>query len=101
MMGQFVVVDAGTNVASTLQESTDFNVFPNPTKNRIYFTYANPLMQVYYVTITNAIGRTICMLPRPQLAGGIDVSTFAPGVYFVQLTDEKTKTVTTRKFVKE
>jgi hypothetical protein len=41
------------------------------------------------------------MLPRPQLSEGIEVGHFAPGVYLIQVTDEKTKTVFTKKFTKE
>lgn len=41
------------------------------------------------------------MLPKPTLEKGIDISNFAPGVYFMQLTDEKMKQITTQKFLKE
>jgi len=41
------------------------------------------------------------MLPRPQLAGGIDVSNFTPGMYFMQLTDEASKKIITKQFIKE
>jgi len=41
------------------------------------------------------------MLPRPQLQEGIDISNFASGVYTLELTDEKTKTTTTKKFIKQ
>ena len=32
---------------------------------------------------------------------GIDISTLKPGVYFVQITDEKTLKTTTQKFIKQ
>jgi hypothetical protein len=57
-------------------------------------------MQAYYVRITNALGKTMYMLPHPQLTNGIDISHFSPGVYMFQLTDEKTKKVITQQFVK-
>ncbi len=100
MMGQFVVVDK-TSVAQTEIEPGDYTIYPNPANTRLYVTLSDPAMQVYYITITNSIGRTMYMLPRPQLAGGIDISRFAPGNYFMQLTDEATKKVLTKKFVKE
>ncbi len=99
LMGQFVVKDA-TGVATTKQPG-DFTIYPNPANNRVYVLLADPAMQVYYITITNAVGRTMYMLPRPQLAGGIDVSNFAPGVYLMQLTDEQTKKTIVKRFVKE
>ena len=100
MMGQFVVADA-SGVPSVGNDPADFKVYPNPANDKIYISLTDPSMQVYYVTIVNTVGRTMYMLPRPQLAKGIDVSNFAPGVYFVQLTDEKTKKMITKKFIKE
>jgi hypothetical protein len=41
------------------------------------------------------------MLPRPELQNGIDISRLAKGIYVLQLTDEKTKITTTKKFTKE
>ena len=100
MMQQFVVVD-NTGVNDVKAQPTDYMLYPNPAQTRLNFLFADPSTQVYYVTITNSLGRTMCMLPRPQLSNGIDISGFAPGVYFVQLMDEKTKTTATRKFIKE
>jgi len=100
MMGQFVVTDL-TGVNETNAESSEFKVYPNPSNNKIYVIFSDPAMTAYYVSIINAAGRTIYMLPRPQLANGIDVGNFAPGTYFLQLTDEKTKKTITKKFIKE
>ena len=100
MMGQFVVVDP-TRIEQVQKISGDFSIYPNPANSRIYISYTTPSMQAYYVRITNAVGRTIYMLPRPQLANGIDVSGFSPGTYFLQLTDEETRKTITKKFIKE
>ncbi len=99
MMGQFVVSSSTT--VPTQQVSTDYFVFPNPAKDRIYITCADPTMQVYYISIINSIGRTMYMLPRPQLSKGIDVSNFAPGTYFIRLTDDKSKKVIVKQFIKD
>jgi hypothetical protein len=40
------------------------------------------------------------MLPKPQWQNGIDISSLSSGVYLLKLTDEKTKSVTTKKFIK-
>ncbi len=100
MMGQFVVVDP-TGVKNVERPVGDINVYPNPANSRIYVSFTDPSMQAYYVTITNAIGRTYYMLPRPKLTDGIDISHFAPGVYFLHLTDERTKATITKQFIKE
>ncbi len=103
MMGQFVVKDAssssGVNEATGLMK--DFSLYPNPAGSKLYINFEDPTMQAYYVRISDMLGRTKLMLPRPQLLGGIDISQFAAGTYFLQLTDEKTKQSVTKKFVKE
>jgi blue copper oxidase len=100
MMGQFVVTSTtGTN--DIKNEVVDYNVYPNPANTRIYVKFADANTSVYYVKIINSVGRTMYMLPRPQLEDGIDISHFASGVYFMQLTDDKTKQVTTQKFIKQ
>jgi bilirubin oxidase len=100
LMGQFVVKDA-TGVPDNIEPKGDYTIYPNPANTRIYFSFTDPSMEVYYVRVTTVTGRTIYMLPRPQLAAGIDISGFAPGTYFVQLTDEASKKTITKKFVKE
>jgi hypothetical protein len=40
-------------------------------------------------------------LPQPSLRNGIDISNFSSGIYYLQLTDEKTKATITKKFIKE
>jgi len=100
MMGQFVVTEP-SGIAQTQITADDFKIYPNPTKERLNVSFTNSSMQPYYIRITNAAGRTMYMLPRPQLANGIDISGFAPGTYFLQLTDDKTKNVLTKTFIKE
>ena len=40
------------------------------------------------------------MLPQPDLRNGIDISSLAAGIYFVQLMDKKTKQLSIQKFIK-
>ncbi len=85
---------------STSASAFDFTVYPSPVKNKLYFNFTDPYYQVYYMKILDQLGRTKYMLPRPQLQAGFDVSSLAAGVYYLQVTDEKTKNTVTRKFVK-
>lgn len=101
MMGQFVVSPFPANVNTTANLSTDFTLYPNPANNRLYLRLADAATQVYYVTITTVQGRTVMMLPKPELSDGIDISSLPSGTYIVQMMDVKTKGITTRKFVKE
>ncbi|MCW3121796.1 MAG: bilirubin oxidase [Flavipsychrobacter sp.] len=100
MMGQFVVTDPA-GIAQTEQRGADYTIYPNPVNGKLYIAFNDPAMKAYYITITDVVGRTVYMLPRPQLTDGIDMSRFKAGIYFLQLTDEQTKTTTTKKFAKE
>ena len=101
MMGQFVVVGNATGINEPTQAPKDFSLYPNPANNKLYISFDDPTMQAYYIKINNAIGRTIYMLPRPQLQNGIDISTLTKGIYVLQLTDEKTKVAVSKKFIKD
>ena len=99
MMGQFIVTPT-TATHDLNAAKMDYTLYPNPVTQRLYVKFADPSAAVYYVKIVNSIGRTMYMLPRPELEKGIDIAHFASGIYFMQLTDDKTKQVTTQKFVK-
>lgn len=102
MMGQFVV--KGTQTSGLDQSTLDqrnFSLYPNPAGNVLHFTFSEPDMHPYYVKIFNAVGKTIFMLPRPQIQNGLDISSLASGVYSLQYTDELTKQTITKKFIKE
>jgi bilirubin oxidase len=101
MMGQFVVTGSASGISEKDQVAKDFTIYPNPAKNLLYISFSDPSMQAYYINILNALGKSVYMLPRPQLQNGIDISRLTSGIYFVQLTDEKTKQIITRKFVVE
>ena len=99
MMGQFVVTNT-TGVQDVVKQNTAFSVFPNPVSDRLYFKFENPETEVYYVTIRDAVGRAVMMLPQPEIQKGINTALLAKGIYFVQMMDKKTKTLSTQKFVK-
>lgn len=102
MMGQFVVT-GGTNAAvqDPKPHPAEFMLTPNPANDKLSITLPDPTTEVYYITVTNVNGRALLMMPQPEVQSGIDISSFAPGVYFVQLMDKKTKTVSVRKFIKQ
>lgn len=101
MMGQFVVTQPASGTLESIQAPDDIVLYPNPASDRLFVSFSDPGMQAYYVRVTNALGKTLYMLPRPQLSQGIDISHFSPGVYFLHLTDEKTKKVFTQQFTKK
>ena len=100
MMGQFVVTDAA-GLNEIKPNNIDFTIYPNPTNDRILFSFSDENKDIYYLTIKNLNGKTVLMSPKPQLENGIDVSQFKKGVYFVELIENKTKSKTTQKIIIE
>lgn len=99
MMGQFVVFIEGA-IPNFSQQGSAFVVYPNPAMDRIFVDLKDKDNAVYYITVYNSLGHTVLMLPQPELSKGIDISAFAKGIYFVQLMDKKTKSITTQRFEK-
>jgi bilirubin oxidase len=99
MMGQFVVSNASGIAENT--ETIGLNLFPNPAQDRLFISFDKPDATVYYITLTNANGKAVMMLPQPQLQNGIDISKLPAGIYFAQVTDLKTHQQITKKFIKQ
>jgi bilirubin oxidase len=100
MMGQFVVTQPASSSLEAIKEENDISLFPNPASDRLFIKFSDPNMQAYYVRVTNTLGKTLYMLPEPQLSDGIDISQFPAGVYVLSITDQKTKKTFTRTFTK-
>jgi hypothetical protein len=101
MMGQFVVTDKTSATTDIAHKSLNYVLHPNPASDRLFVEFNEVNNSVYYITISNVNGRTVMMLPQPEIAKGIDISALAKGIYFVQLMDVRTKSITSQKFVKE
>ena len=102
MMGQFIVQgnDSVTGIHEASPKGPDFKLYPNPASNRLFIQMPASDQAIYYVRLSDAAGRTIYMLPEPQISSGIDISSLAPGIYFVAVTDSRLKTATMH-FVKQ
>ena len=80
------------------------SLFPNPAANFIHINYtSNSLTNKINVSIYNTIGKTVRNFSLGQHEGGIyqqelNLTGFAPGVYFVQIKDGSQRLV--KKFVK-
>lgn len=101
MMGQFLVTSPSGTVNLFPKSDPQINIFPNPAKTKLFVAYDQPNSQVYYARIINALGKTVLMLPKPELEKGIDISGLASGMYTLQITQDETKIMTTKKFIKE
>ena len=102
MMNQFIVTNrSAANHIGEVTNSDNFTIYPNPADDRLYFAFDDANAKAYYVTIVNAVGKTVYMLPSPQLEQGIDISSLSAGVYTLRFTDSITKLTTTKKFIKK
>ncbi|MBU6323926.1 MAG: multicopper oxidase domain-containing protein [Bacteroidetes bacterium] len=90
MMGQFVVSEP-TQGNGPSTAASKFQIYPNPVGDRLYLNRSEAPDGVYYISIISASGKTVMMLPRPELHQGIDVSHLAPGVYYLHITSENKK----------
>jgi blue copper oxidase len=101
MMGQFIVTNTITAVNEYIKNENEFMLYPNPAKNILNVSFDKPYMQAYYIRIINSSGKTLMMLPKPNLENGIDINGLKSGTYFLQLTDDKNKLTNTKKFIKD
>lgn len=100
MMGQFVVTGT-TQTNEPFSQTPSFTVFPNPAKSVIYIKMDDPESEIYYISVLDAAGRVKIMLPQPRVSAGVDISGLTAGTYFLQITEQKTKAISTQKFVKQ
>jgi hypothetical protein len=47
------------------------------------------------------LGKVVYMLPKPKLNNGIDISELSNGIYSIEITEEKTKNIFVKKFIKQ
>ncbi|WP_395056434.1 multicopper oxidase domain-containing protein [Flavobacterium sp.] len=99
MMGQFIV----SNALSIKENVTpvSFSLYPNPATEKLYIKLENTENEIYYIKIITLEGRVAMMLPKPEWQNGIDISSLAAGTYVLKLTDDKTKSITNKKFIKK
>jgi len=78
----------------------DFSINPNPVANVINIKFNSTKTKAYYIWICDAVGRTMMMLPQPEISNGINVAALPKGIYFIKIMDEANKKIITKKFIK-
>jgi hypothetical protein len=101
MMGQFVVTEQPTQLPSMKLAESYATLYPNPASESIMVALSNPANQVYYISIKNMQGKTVMMLPQPELNKGIDIGELPAGMYIMEFTDKESKAHHTNRFIKE
>jgi len=74
-----------TSLSNLTHENDNFNVFPNPTSDVLNFTFngSNQNRQAQFAIYTT-MGQ---LVKAGAVSNAIDVSALAPGIYFVELTN--------------
>jgi hypothetical protein len=74
-----------TSLSNLTHENDNFNVFPNPTADVLNFTFngSNQNRQAQFAIYTT-MGQ---LVKAGAVSNAIDVSALAPGIYFVELTN--------------
>lgn len=93
----------GTNgIKIPLMTSNEMLVYPVPAKDLVYFNLKSQLQPSdYNLRITDVMGRVISQEKLSQQINSKDVSNWARGMYFYQLTNLKTNQQQTGKFTLE
>ncbi len=78
----------------------DYMIVPNPVKDILHVNFSSPSTVAYYAWIFDELGRTMLMLPQPDLTTGINLSQLAKGTYVLSIMDQANKSVVSKKFIK-
>ena len=97
MMGQFVVTNP--NSVNTLEKiDIPVTIYPNPSNSHLFVKFNNPNQSAYYIRIIDVLGRTIMMLPQPDLSNGIDIKHLKNGIYHILITENQSKQTISQTF---
>ena len=103
MMGQFIVKSPTVGISNgntTYNAHPVFSVYPNPSVKKIFLNSTGQINNLYYMRITNILGKTMYMIPKPELKDGFDISNLPIGTYFIQLIFDNTFETQNLKFIK-
>jgi hypothetical protein len=84
-----------------IQNTTEFNIFPNPARGLIYITTGQS-MYIKQLVLYNSLGQKQTAIYRPIKNGEyleINTETLIPGIYFIELLTEKEKVV--KRFIRQ
>ena len=88
-------------VVSAKEETTDaadFKVYPNPTKDHIYFKISNPSPHLYAIELIDIYGKVI-LQTESKLNNKLNVSGVSSGLYIVRFTNEQDQQSILKKII--
>lgn len=72
-----------TGQEDQLLDNLNLNLFPNPANSAMRVEF-DPSANVDKLTLTNALGQTICEILQPTAKQDISIVTLRPGIYFLK-----------------
>jgi len=91
-------VDTSTAVVN-IKDQQQIKVFPNPVGNRLYIAGMNTNARIRIFDISGkAILNTILSATKPE---PVDCSPLVPGLYWLQLQEERSAIIYTQKLIKQ
>lgn len=97
--GRFKDTGVITAVINPVLDDNGFAIYPIPAKGRLYVSLKYPPAKIASMRITDVLGRVVYTEQHPSFSNGVDIAALTPGIYYIQLTEEKTKKSVTRKFI--
>ncbi|MBK6994239.1 MAG: fibronectin type III domain-containing protein [Lewinellaceae bacterium] len=91
--------EVGNLSQPTLTENLEMGVlelFPNPASDVLNLRFSGDILQQHQLVVTDAMGRVVS---QQSFQPSLNVTAFAPGVYFVSLLEEGRR-IATQRFVK-
>lgn len=90
-----------TKVDLKEESNFDINIFPNPTNGQFYIEISNSNLKNLNYHVSNSLGQTILNEKIEAVVSPINLSQYSSGMYFISVTDNNGKTITSKKVVKE
>ena len=90
--------DPQVSVNEEKDRMDEFELYPNPTSNILYFKNKNSYNNSYHVQLIDIYGKVITET-ESSLSNQINVSNVANGIYMVRFTSNKSKSVVLKKVI--
>lgn len=94
------IVNVGVNGINEMS-STDFIIYPNPADKFASINISNFNSDENKVKIINTLGQVVYDNAIVEQTAKIDVSTFANGIYFIELSDKNNNALQIKKLIVE
>ena len=100
----FQQVDGYFVQVQELHRNSNITVYPNPFRENVYISINDPENQIYYIELVDLIGRKYNQIGTgSEFKNGIqtiDTKKLVPGIYFIQVSNEKNESIGKFKIIR-